>query len=133
MSLGVNRRGVLVSSLLLAVAAWPACGGGGSSSPTSPSGGAGGTPTADVVIVINGMLGANSFSPPNATVKVGQTVAWSNGGSIAHSIAPDGAGGFTTGIINGGTTSTPITITTAGSFPYHCTIHPTMTGTLTAQ
>jgi len=37
---------------------------------------------------------------------------------------------FNTGNIGGGKTSAPIAMNTAGSFPYHCSIHPTMTGTL---
>jgi plastocyanin len=38
--------------------------------------------------------------------------------------------GFDTGIISPGTTSAPITFSTAGTVPYRCTIHPTMVATL---
>lgn len=109
-----------------------ACGGSGYSSPTSPS-----TPrpappptaAADVTITIQGMAGAQSFSPTPAAVKSGQTVAWMNGDSIGHAIAQDG-GGFSTPVIAPGTTSAPVTITTTGTLSYHCSIHPSMTGSL---
>jgi plastocyanin len=105
---------------------------GMSSSPASPSpapGGGGGGVTADVTITINGMNGNQSFSPDPATAKVGQTVAWRNADSITHTASADG-GAFNTGNIAPGATSSPIAMTAAGSFGYHCQIHPSMVGTL---
>jgi plastocyanin len=84
-----------------------------------------------VTISIVGMNGSNSYSPNPGAVKVGQTVAWRNADSTPHTATAD-AGGFNTGNIAAGATSSPITMTTAGSFPYHCTIHGfAMVGTLT--
>jgi plastocyanin len=74
------------------------------------------------------MLGAQSFTPNPATVKVGQTVAWRNADSIAHN--PIGAE-FSTATINPGQTSQPVTFSAAGNIDYHCAIHPSMVGTLT--
>jgi plastocyanin len=108
-----------------------ACGGSSNSSPTSPS-----TPApppaaaADVTITIQGMAGGQSFSPAGAAVKAGQTVAWKNSDSIGHAIAQDG-GGFSTPAIGPGATSAPIMISTTGTLAYHCSIHPSMTGSLT--
>jgi plastocyanin len=85
----------------------------------------------DVMITIVGMDGGNSYSPNPAIVKVGQTVAWKNADGLPHTATAD-AGGFDTGTIGAGATSRAITMTTAGTFPYHCTIHGfMMTGTLT--
>jgi len=95
--------------------------------PTPPGGGGGGT--ADVTITIVGMSGNQSFSPDPATVRVGQTVAWRNADSIAHNPAAN-SGAFNTGLIQPGSTSSPITMTAAGSIGYHCLIHPDMVGTL---
>ena len=86
-------------------------------------------PTADVTINIVGMNGSNSYSPNPANVTVGQTVSWHNSDSTTHTATQTG-GGFNTGNIGPGGTSAPIPITTAGDLAYHCTIHPTMTGTL---
>jgi plastocyanin len=84
---------------------------------------------ADVTITIVAMDGVNSFSPNPANVAVGQTVAWHNAQGTTHTATQDG-GGFDTGNIANGATSTPIPISTAGDLAYHCSIHPTMVGTL---
>jgi plastocyanin len=68
-----------------------------------------------------------SFSPDSATVNVGQSVVWHNADSIAHTATGID---FDTGTIDPGQDSTPVTFSTAGSRPYHCSIHPSMTGTL---
>ncbi|MGE5177807.1 MAG: cupredoxin domain-containing protein [Bacteroidota bacterium] len=88
------------------------------------------TPAADVTINIVGDLGASSFSPSPDTVLVGQTVAWHNSdGSLTHRVVADNAL-FNTTNIGPGSTSASIAMNSPGSFPYHCSIHPTMTGTL---
>jgi plastocyanin len=116
----------VVGGILVAIA----CGGAGGygSGPTAvptPSTSSGGT--ADVTIRINSMNGAQSFSPEPGAVKVGQKVAWHNADSIAHTAT---GSGFDTGSIPPGADSAPITFNTAGNFAYHCSIHPTMVGTL---
>lgn len=109
------------SVLLLALAA---CGGNSTDNPVTP------TPaTADVTIIIAGMNGSQSYSPNPGSMRAGQTVAWRNNDSVPHTATANG-GGFNTGNIAAGATSSPITITTAGRLDYHCTIHPSMVGTL---
>ncbi len=109
---------------LCAMAAVPGC--GKNSNPTSPP------VTADITIEIVGNSGATSFSPNPRAVTVGQTVSWHNALGTTHTATADG-GGFDTGNIAGGATSAPITMTTAGTFGYHCGIHPSMVGTLTVN
>ena len=84
---------------------------------------------ADVTITITGINGSSSFSPNPATVRVGQTVAWKNNGGTTHTATANG-GAFNTGDIGDGSLSPTITMSTQGSFDYHCAIHPSMTGTL---
>lgn len=98
--------------------------------PTNPGGGGGNGAPADLVITITGMNGNQSYSPNPATVRVGQRVAWRNADSQAHTATANG-GAFNTGVIGVNVTSAPITMNNAGSFPYHCTLHPDMVGTLT--
>jgi plastocyanin len=86
-----------------------------------------------VTIAISGMLGSNSYSPSPATVQVGQQVRWRNDDSVAHTATRTGSGAFDTGVINPGQTSAPITMTTAGTLNYVCTLHPNMSGTLNVQ
>jgi len=92
------------------------------------------TPTtpADVVISVSGINGNMSFSPASATVKVGQKVAWKNTDSTTHRMLDNG-GAFDSGSVGPNTSSTIVTLNTAGTFPYHCSIHPSMTGTLTVN
>ncbi|HZP48546.1 MAG TPA: plastocyanin/azurin family copper-binding protein [Vicinamibacterales bacterium] len=103
-----------------------ACG-SSSSSPSAPSG-----PAADVTIQIQGDRGTNSYAPNPTAMRVGQTVAWHNADSTAHDSTQD-QGRFQSGTLNAGATSSPITMSTAGTFTYHCTIHPGMVGTITVQ
>src|SRR5437868_8458290 len=72
----MSLRNVYTVAFLMAFAALAsAC---GSSSPTSP------TTSANVTITIQGDRGNQSYSPPSATMTAGQTVAWHNGDSTAH-------------------------------------------------
>jgi len=121
-------RLLAVTVVLVALTA-AACGSDSNSNTTSPS-----TPTTtpDVTINILGDNGAQSYAPNPATARVGQTVAWMNTDAITHTATQDG-GIFQTGNIAAGTTSTPIMMNTAGTFTYHCTIHPGMVATLTVQ
>jgi plastocyanin len=113
-------------AVLATVTALAGAGCGSSSSPTTP------TVAADVTITMVGDRGNQSFSPNPSSMRVGQTVAWKNGDSIAHDATQD-ASRFGTGTIGAGATSAPITMSTAGTFTYHCTIHPGMVGTLVVQ
>jgi len=96
---------------------------------TNPGGGG----AADLTIGITGQNGSNSFFPNPDTVSVGQKVAWHNADSITHTSTANGIGGWDTGNIGPGGTSAAIQMNTAGSFAYHCNIHPTMTGTLVVK
>jgi len=91
-----------------------------------------GTPLGpDVTIDIVGNAGASSFSPNPDTVRVGQTVSWRNMDSVIHALIDDlGPITIGTGAINPGATTVPVTMTAKGTLPYHCTIHPSMVGTL---
>ncbi len=95
-----------------------------------PTGGGGGGAT--ITITILGQNGNQSYSPNPATMTAGQTVAWKNNDVITHTATAD-SGAFDTGAIPPGGTSNPVTMSNTGSFSYHCTIHPTMTGTLNVQ
>jgi plastocyanin len=116
------RLAIVASGLAILVSA---CG-SDSSSPTAPS-----TP-ADVTVTIQANNASNSYSPNPVTMRVGQTIAWRNADSIAHTATQDTTG-FNTGSLAAGATSTATMMSTAGTFPYHCTIHPGMVGTVTVQ
>lgn len=68
------------------------------------------------------------FSPTTLTVTVGTTVTWTNTGQVDHTVTANG-GAFASGTLSPGA-SFSFTFRTAGTFAYHCTIHPFMTGTV---
>jgi len=69
------------------------------------------------------------FTPGTSTVKVGDTITWTNQDIAPHTAtAKDGS--FDTGTINKNKSGSH-TFTKAGTFPYICSIHPSMKGTVT--
>jgi plastocyanin len=69
------------------------------------------------------------FQPATLTVAQGTTVTWTNNGTQNHSATGD-AGEFDTGIMAPGQSGS-FTFANAGTFNYHCTVHPFMLGTIT--
>jgi plastocyanin len=69
------------------------------------------------------------FSPKPIQVTAGSTVTWTNTTAVLHTATSDTAA-WDTGNIAPGATSSAISFPTAGTFTYHCTIHPTMTGSV---
>ena len=78
------------------------------------------------------VLTTTAFSPNPITVKVGDSVKWTNNDTIVHTSTANN-GQWNSGILNPGQSFTTPAFTTAGSFVYHCTIHPGMVGTVTVQ
>jgi plastocyanin len=114
-----------LAALLLAAALLAGCGGSkksSTSSSTTPASGGGGGGTAVSMKNIQ-------FSPKSLTVKVGQTVTWTNDDSVDHNVIASG-GAFKSNTFGHGATF-KWKATKAGTFDYTCTIHPGMTGTVT--
>src|SRR5437762_11597813 len=116
-----------------------ACGGSSTSPTTSPSTSpspapsptpAPGGPSASVTIPSGAaVLGNRAFTPDDLSVAVGTTVTWMNTDSESHTSTSDG---WNSGIVApGGRFS--FSFQTAGTFPYHCTIHPGMVGTVAVR
>jgi plastocyanin len=71
------------------------------------------------------------FGPATVTVAVGGTVTWTNNGPSTHTVTADD-GTFDSGNLSTGKTFSQ-TFDTAGTFPYHCSIHPFMKATVIVQ
>jgi plastocyanin len=69
------------------------------------------------------------FVPNPLTVKIGTTVTWSNSSGAAQSVTSDTANLFDSGSLNSGATYT-YTFAQAGTFTYHSSTTPTLTGTI---
>jgi plastocyanin len=121
---------------LIAMTGLLALGIGCGSSSTSPSGSAGSTspqgPGIDFTININGDRGGSSYAPSPLTMRVGQVVNWHNLDSIEHTATLEGM--FDSGKIAAFSAhDNAVTMSRAGTFTYHCTIHPGMVGTIVVQ
>jgi plastocyanin len=64
--------------------------------------------------------------PDSTAVKQGDTVVWTNRMSMNHTVTADN-GEFDSGVL-GRNKSFSHEFATAGTVPYHCEIHPNMTG-----
>lgn len=78
------------------------------------------TPGTNEVLIQN-----MAFSPGTITVSANTTITWTNKDAVNHTVTS------TTGLFDSGTMSTNGTyshlFTTTGTFPYICTVHPSMT------
>ena len=72
-----------------------------------------------------------AFSPATLTVKVGDSVTWTNQDSVGHTITADD-NSFDTGIIEQGKSKSN-TFSKAGTYTYHCGVHPSMTGKIVVE
>lgn len=73
------------------------------------------------------------FSPANLTIKVGDTVTWTNHDTAPHNVViSDGPVKFTSPTLNTGETYT-YTFTVAGKYDYYCSIHPDMQASITVE
>lgn len=115
---------LLAFSVLIALSlVLSACSSGGGATP-STSGGGGQTNSGTTVVEQN-----FAFNPSTLTVKVGDTVTFENQDSTAHDVKIDGKD---LGSQDPGKSVT-WTASKAGSFPYQCIIHPSMTGTIVVK
>jgi len=97
---------------------------GCSSSPSAP------TTTGTPVSIVSGSsdLTTTAYNPNPVSVAVGGTVTWMNNDNTAHTSTADNGSWNSGSISPGGSFS--MTFPAAGTFTYHCTIHPGMIGTV---
>jgi plastocyanin len=134
---------VLSTTLLLA-----ACSGGGGSPTAAPATGGGSgatTPAAATQAATQGAAGScatasgagsvaasienRTFVPASINAKVGDVISWTNADSVPHGIALDDGGAKCTDTISGGATGSTA-FSAAGTYAFHCFVHPSMKGTI---
>jgi plastocyanin len=111
---------VLIFTVLVLVTA---CG-GSSDTTTTASGTTGG---GGVQVAMKSL----AFDPESVTIKAGESVTWTNQDSASHTVVGDN-GEFQSGDLAKGAGFT-FTFDKAGTYTYHCSIHPSMKGTVVVQ
>src|SRR5579884_471791 len=69
-----------------------------------------------------------AFAPGSITVAPGTTVTWTNTDSVAHTVTADDKSWGSGSLSKNATYS--FSFTQPGTYTYHCSIHPDMTGTI---
>jgi plastocyanin len=72
-----------------------------------------------------------AFTPKELTVKAGSTVDWTNKDDTPHTVTSDD-GVFSSPLMDTNQ-KFQYTFQKPGRFPYHCKLHPMMTGAVVAQ
>ena len=121
------RRMSVFFGALIAVIGLTSCGGGDPVGPPCAS---------NTFCMLN-----TTFSPTTLSVSVasGATVSWTNSLNVMHDVVWDTQAGRTAALAGTGTGDIGISssgtqtrrFTTTGTFPFHCTIHAGMNGSLT--
>lgn len=134
------RRGrrMGLAGAFVVVAALGACGSkaastGPSQPPGAPSAATAASAAGATVAVVPDASTIGAFSPPSVTVKAGQAVEWDFQDANPHTVTADD-NSFTSphaGNISGEKFSH--TFAQAGTYKYHCFIHPQMLGTVVVQ
>jgi plastocyanin len=126
------RTSSLVAAAVVALASW-SCGGGSSGNPAAPPAPPAPTPAPATVTTINiqSNNGAKSFAPNPGTVIQGNMVIWQNSDTQTHHIVLND-GTLDTGDIAPGKSSAALRLAANGA-RYHCTIHPTMVGSINSS
>ena len=79
-------------------------------------------------------VGVTSWNPTPITIKAGEAVTFRNATGAVHNVQFDqGAVGRPGNVSDFGSASRSVVFMTAGSFNYHCGIHPAMQGQVIVQ
>lgn len=94
-----------------------------SNSDTTPSGNAG-----EGSVEIKGF----AFSPATLTVKIGDSVTWTNMDSAPHTVTSDSGSELDSPTLSKGEIYSH-TFNSAGTYNYYCTLHPSMKGKIIVE
>jgi plastocyanin len=139
------RRSLFAGATLFAALALAACGGGASPAPASQppasqpasqpaasepaeSGAAGGACESSTdTAAVTSSIADFTFEQP-LTAGVGEVVGWTNDDTAPHTVTMDD-GACDTGQIAAGA-SAGLVFNAAGTYAFHCEVHPNMTGSI---
>ncbi len=119
----MNKKLFLIPALAFLLAA---CAPKGASTPSQPTGK--GLESSAAVVIQN-----FAFNPKEITVKAGQTISFTNKDLAGHSLTSDDGTSFDTGVKGQNQSGAFTAPTTPGTYTFHCTPHPGITGTLIVE
>ena len=130
-------QAIIRAAFTLAVGiALAACSSGGTPASNAPAASLGATAAAAVCAkatakgAVEVEIEDFAFKPEPIQAKVGDTITWTNKDTTPHSASPDANPECATDTLNKDAAGS-ITYTVAGTYAYHCAIHPTqMKGTI---
>jgi hypothetical protein len=124
-----NTR-ILSASLTLALAA---CGGGTGTYGGGGGGGGGGSSNPPPPLTVAATAGL-AFTPNPLTINSGEVVTFAFG-PVAHNVTFDSRNAATPADIPGNNANVSVdrAFTTAGTYQFHCTIHPGMAGSIVVR
>jgi len=125
---GFALRSAAIAGTLVFAVAGCASSGSPAKSTAAPSGMSASAVTGSQIVISN-----FAFSPMNLTVSPGQKVTVVNHDSTAHTLTASTGNAFNTGTIGPGASGTFTAPTKPGSYPYICSIHQFMHGTVTVR
>lgn len=96
--------------------------------PTAPTTQPAGLETSSTITI-----GNFAYSPKEITARAGQTVTFTNKDLAGHSLTSDDGTSFDTGVIGQNQSATLTAPKTPGTYAFHCTPHPGITGTLIVE
>jgi plastocyanin len=98
---------------------------------SAPAAGGGGCTTSSEAGTVSVGIENFAFAPADVTAAVGETITWTNSDSAPHTATLDDGACDTGNIAQNA--SAGLVFDAAGTYPYHCAIHPNMMGTITIQ
>jgi plastocyanin len=126
-----TRAAVAFGAVIVGVALIASACGGGSPAATTTTGAGGAPPTSAAPSRAGATISIKNFafSPSTLTVAPGAKVTVTNHDSVTHTVTSS-SGKFDTGPVGPGHSVTITAPGAAGKYPYICSIHQFMTGTL---
>jgi plastocyanin len=119
---------ILFTALLILGCTYPTKQG----TPTPVPGGAPGPIGGNLGIKQDIAISGFAFSPATITIPKGATVIWTNNDAAAHTVVSDSGSEISSPSIAKGETYAH-TFSTPGTYTYHCSVHPSMKGTIIVQ